>query len=52
MGEWGAGADGYRFSWGDGHPHCTDVETEAQAGEGKHSGSSTPSTRLALQCDM
>lgn len=36
----------------DGHPHCTDVETEAQAGEGKHSGSSTPSTRLALQCDM
>lgn len=36
----------------DGHPHCTDVETEAQADAGRHSGSSAPSTRLVLQCDM
>ena len=33
----------------DGHPHCPDEETEAQTGGGRHSGSSAPSTSLALQ---
>jgi len=33
----------------DGHPHCPDEETEAQTGRGRHSGSSAPSTSLALQ---
>lgn len=36
----------------DGHAHCTDAKTEAQAGKGRHSGSSAPTTWLALQCDM
>lgn len=36
----------------DSHPHCEDVETKAQAGKGRHSGSKAPSTRLVLPCDM